>query len=134
MRRPPHVRLLALSLALLSVLRGQAGRIDEPALSLPHALARRISPEFRDLDDRRRELEQELAQLPPTPRNERSARIGWKVFGYDENLPARQWVEIDFREPHPIDAVVLIAADPPAAEANEQGIGFPRRFRIEVDD
>ncbi len=123
-----------MALAVVSGLRGQDTGPDERTISVPGVIARRINREYRELDDRRRRLEAELLELAQPPKSERSARIGWKVFGYDDSLPVRQWVEIDLGTAQRIDAIALIPADAPAAGVNEPGIGFPLRFRIELVD
>lgn len=107
---------------------------SEPGFAVPAFVARRISAGYRDLDDWRRRLEAELVVLASPPRNERSARVGWKVFGYDEALAAQQWVEIDLGSGQRVDAIALIPVDAPASSGNEPGIGFPVRFRAELID
>lgn len=122
------------ALAVVSGLRGQEANPDERVFSVLGVVARIINTEYRELDDRRRRLEAALLELAQPPKNDRSARIGWKVFGYDDSLPIRQWVEIDLGAPHRIDAIALIPADAPAAGVSESGIGFPLRFRVELAD
>lgn len=134
MRLTPIARMAAVSLALVGESRAQAVTPDERGFAVPRPVARTLSAEYRTVDDRRAKLESELLGLPGSPRNERSTRVGWKMFGYGETMPLRQWVEIDLQGLHPLDAVVLIPAAPPTVEANEQGIGFPRRFRVDLED
>ena len=134
MRLPLIVRMAAVSLALACESRAQVATPDHHGFAVPRPVARILSSEYRAVDDRRVNLESELLNLPGSPRNERSTRVGWKIFGYGETMPARQWVEIDLQGLHPWDAVVLIPAAPPTVEANEQGIGFPRRFRVDLED
>ncbi|MDP3069959.1 MAG: discoidin domain-containing protein [Opitutaceae bacterium] len=93
-----------------------------------------ISPEYRKLDGARHRLEAALLELPSAPQNEQSARIGWKVFGFGDALPVRQWVEIDLGSAQAIDAIALIPVDAPTNSASEPGVGFPRRFRVELED
>lgn len=112
---------------------GQAPAPVEPSWSLPRAIARRISAEYRALDEQRLGIEGEMAALPPSPRNERSARFGWKIFGYGNLTPARHWVEIDLGTSQTVDAIVLIPADPPANEGTDLGTGFPLRFRVDLE-
>ncbi len=130
----PTVWLAAVFLTVVSTLGGQEASRDESGFAVPGVIARRISGEYRELDDRRRRLESELADLARPPRNERGTRLGWKVFGYDGALPVRQWVEIDLGGEHRIDSVVLIPVDAPTASGSEPGIGFPVRFRVEAAD
>jgi len=106
----------------------------EPGFAVPAVVARQISAEYRDRDDRRRRLETELVELASPPRNERSARVGWKVFGYDAALPAQQWIEIDLGSDERIDGIVLIPVDAPVSSGTEPGIGFPVRFRVDLVD
>ncbi|MBL9189949.1 MAG: ATP-binding protein [Opitutaceae bacterium] len=120
--------------ALIAGLRAQDVSSDKRRFSVPDGIARKISSEYRELDDARRRLEAELLELPPTPQNEQSARIGWKVFGFGDALPVRQWVEIDLGGAHAIDAIALIPVDAPTNSASEPGLGFPRRFRVELED
>lgn len=134
MRRPTLICIAVAFFALALESRAQVAGAEDRGFAIPHAVARLIDSEYRALDDRRAHLESELLGLPPSPRNERSARVGWKIFGYGDSMPARQWVEIDLQDAQQIDAVVLIPAYPPTIEANEQGIGFPRRFRIDLED
>lgn len=132
MRSRPTVWFAAVSLAVVSTLGGQELRSNGTGFSVPDVIARRISSEYREIDDRRRHLESELIHLAQPPRSERSARLGWKMFGYDDALSVRQWVEIDLGGEHRIDAVVLIPVDAPGSNDSEPGIGFPVRFRVEA--
>ena len=134
MRCNPTVWLAAVILAVVSPLGGQEANRDESGFAVPGVIARRISGEYRALDDRRRRLEIELADLARPPRSERGTRLGWKVFGYDGALQERQWVEIDLGGEHRIDSVVLIPIDAPTTGGSEPGIGFPVRFRVEGAD
>ncbi len=111
---------------------GQETTPVEPVLSVPTAIGRWLSADFRHLDDRRIRLAKELASLPATPQNEQSAHLGWKIFGYSGALPPRQWVEVDLGGIYPIDAVALVPVDEPTPETGGPGYGFPRRFRVEL--
>lgn len=126
--------LAAAVLALCAGLQAQDGNPGERSVSVPDGIARSISPEYCKLDDARRRFEAELLELPSTPQNEQSGRIGWKVFGFGDALPVRQWVEIDLGTAHTIDAIALIPVDAPTNSASEPGVGFPRRFRVELED
>jgi len=101
---------------------------------LPSSIARAISPEIRVLDDREQQLTAELQVLSHPPKNERASRIGWKVFGYGSSLAVDQWIEIDLGAVHSIDALCLVPVDVPFADTAAPGHGFPRRFRVEIDN
>ena len=126
--------LVTVSLAASFGLRGQELPPEEHEFSVPGAIARIIRPKYRTLDDHRRRLEAELRQLYPAPQTEQSARIGWKIFGYGDAMPPRQWVEIDLGRAQMVDAVALIPVDEPTANSGGPGFGFPRRFRVELED
>lgn len=49
-------------------------------------------------------------------------------------MPTRQWVEIDLGRAQSVDAVALIPVDEPTANGGGPGFGFPRRFRLELED
>lgn len=134
MRLSPSICMAAAVLAVVPGLRGQEASSDDRGFSVPAAISRRISSEYRQLDDRRRQLAAELSELPMTPKDEQSARVGWRVFGFGDALPVRQWVEIDLGVSQRIDAVSLIPVDAPTNSNSEPGIGFPRRFRVELED
>lgn len=118
---------------LVGALYGQGLKTDGRGYTVPGWLAYGISGEYRLLNASLQHLEAELMSMIPIPQNERSSRIGWKVFGYDGALPIRQWVEIDLGGVHCIDAVVLVPSDVPTTGSSEPGMGFPVRFRVEVD-
>jgi signal transduction histidine kinase len=116
-------------------LRGQSADPGSRSLSLPPAIARLISGEYRELDDRHRRLEAELQALPLPLKNERSAKVGWKVFGYNDALVGEHWIEIDLGSMQRIDSVCLVPVDAPAPDGtNSSALGFPQRFRLLVDD
>jgi signal transduction histidine kinase len=129
------VTSFAAVLALLPALRSQPAATVGKGLTLPPALARVVSGEYRELDDRRRQLETELLALPAPSKNERGQRTGWKHFGYNDALVGEHWVEIDLGGLHRIDAICLVPVDAPAPDGtNTSALGFPQRFRVLVDD
>lgn len=133
MRRSGPLQLVAVALAAAPLLPGQASPDDRRAYSVPPWLARAISADYRSLDDRVRRLHSELRTLAEAPKNERGARVGWKVFGYSHALSPEQWIEIDLGAVHGVDAVCLVPVDVPSPDSAAPGLGFPRRFRVELD-
>lgn len=135
MRPHPLIVWFAVAIALQPALRSQPADSEEKGLTLPSALARVVSGEYRKLDDRRRLIESELLTQSIPPKNERSPRTGWKLFGYNDALVGEHWVEIDLGGVHRIDAVCLVPVDAPAPDStNTSALGFPQRFRVLVDD
>lgn len=131
-RRGRQVFLPALALAILPALAAQPENKNDASLKVPAPLARAISTEYGSLLDRHRFLTDELRALPTPPTLERAARLGWKVFGYGHALAAEQWIEIDLGAVHSIDAVCLIPVDIAYPDNAAAGLGFPRRFRVEL--
>jgi len=135
MQRHRLIVSFAAVLALLPALRSQSSDAEDRRLTLPSFIARMVSEEYRELDDRRRQCETELLALPVPPKNERSSRTGWKIFGYNDALVGEQWVEIDLGGMHRIDAVCLVPVDAPGPDAaSTSALGFPQRFRVLLDD
>lgn len=132
--RYSRVLWIAVALAMLPTLRGLLAAETEFPFAVPNALARAISHEYGSLLDRHRQLSAELLTLPLPPKNERSARLGWKVFGYGHALAAEQWIEIDLGAVHSIDAICLIPVDIADLDNAAPGLGFPRRFRVELEN
>ncbi len=122
------------AMAVSRLLTGQVAPADPHPFILPDSVSRAISPEIRSLDDRQQELRSILQVLSFAPKNERASRVGWKIFGYGDTLSAEQWIEIDLGGVHPIDAICLVPVDIPFADSAAPGHGFPRRFRVEVED
>lgn len=121
-------------MAVSQLLRGQVVPPEQRSFVLPNSIARAISPAIRSLEDREQRLKATLKELSTAPKNERASRVGWKVFGYGTALSAEQWIEIDLGAVHPVDAVCLVPVDIPFADSNAPGHGFPRRFRVELED
>ena len=132
MRRHSRFPLIAVVIAMLSALKGQPVPEKDAYFTVPTSIARVISPEYRSLLNRRQQLESKLLDLPGAPNNERAARVGWKVFGYDNALHPEQWIDIDLGSIQTIDSVCLVPIDLPASNSNAPGMGFPRRFRLEL--
>jgi hypothetical protein len=121
MRRSGPLQLVAVALAAAPLLPGQASPDDRRAYSVPPWLARAISADYRSLDDRVRRLHSELRTLAEAPKNERGARVGWKVFGYSHALSPEQWIEIDLGAVHGVDAVCLVPVDVPSPRFGRAG-------------
>lgn len=137
MRRRVLLLITACTAALgwLPTLRSQPAEAEDKRLTLPPFIARAISAKYRELYARHQRLEAELQALPLPLKNERSSRIGWKIFGYNDALVGEQWVEIDLGETHQVDAVCLVPVDAPAPDsASASAQGFPQRFRVLLDD
>jgi signal transduction histidine kinase len=92
-----------------------------------------VSGEFRQLDDRRRAIQGNLAALPAAPDIDPGARLGWRIFEY-QSRPWRNeaWAEIDFGELVDFDAVALVPAHLATPDFAGPGYGFPVRFRIDA--
>lgn len=122
-------------LAIAAVVLNPLGRAQERSgITVPAPLARWLSADYREGERHTERLQQELRAVVAAPSSERGLRIGWKIFGYGREALAPQWVEIDLGQSQPIDAVVLLPVDAPTADITEPGIGFPRRFRVELLD
>jgi signal transduction histidine kinase len=135
MRLHPLIVPCATALALLPVLRSQPMDAEDKNLTLPPFIARVVSREYRELDDRRRRLEAELLTISTPAKNERGLRLGWKIFGYNDALVGEHWVEIDLGRAHRIDSVCLVPVDAPHPDpTSTSALGFPQRFRVLVDD
>ncbi len=121
-------------MAVARLLKGQAVPVDQHPFVLPDSISEVISPEIRSLSDRQKELRAKLQAMSTAPKNERASRVGWKMFGYGDNLSAEQWIEIDLGGVHPIDSICLVPVDIPFADSAAPGHGFPRRFRVDLQD
>lgn len=135
MRRFCRICASAVALAsLVTTSRGQAEPDKGTAIPVPAAIARVISAEYGTLLDRHRLLSSELHDLPLPPKSERAARLGWKVFGYGETFAAEQWLEIDLGAAQSVDSICLVPVDVAYPDNTAPGLGFPRRFRVELEN
>ena len=101
---------------------------------LPASIVRWLSSSFRQLDDRQRALQAELATLPAAPEVEPGSGLGWRIFDYFPGRPWRgeAWIELDFGEDVSFDAVVIVPAHLAMPDYAGPGFGFPSRFRVEA--
>ena len=90
-----------------------------------------LSPQMRQLDAEEQTLRDELQRLPPAPTRETTGRLGHHG-GYAKAQDTVDWVDLDLRQTHPIDAIVLIATPSDSGGAAKAGYGFPLRFRVEI--
>jgi signal transduction histidine kinase len=92
---------------------------------------RLLSSEMWLLDAERQTLQAELHGLPPVPERQVTGRLGYHS-GYSAVQDTVEWVEMDLRRIHPLDAIVLIATPADSSGSMQAGYGFPLRFRVEI--
>ncbi|VTT98299.1 histidine kinase : Coagulation factor 5/8 type domain protein OS=Chthoniobacter flavus Ellin428 GN=CfE428DRAFT_3518 PE=4 SV=1: F5_F8_type_C: HisKA_3: HATPase_c [Gemmataceae bacterium] len=121
------LRRAALALAVVLVAVPNADAAQPTALD---RLAKLVSPDFRALDERRRELRADT----PAPRAPLATcpALGYHSRAAYTSTSAR-WVQIDLYDRRPIDTIVIVPAVGPPGEAGP-GYLFPRKMRVEVAD
>lgn len=95
------------------------------------SVVRLLSPEMRRLNVEEEALRDELRTLPPAPERETTARLGYHS-GYARTQDTVEWVDMDLKRTHTLDAIVLIATPSDSGGAADAGYGFPLRFRVEI--
>lgn len=95
------------------------------------SVVRLLSPEMRRLNVKEQTLRDELRTLPPAPERETTVRLGYHS-GYAKTQDTVEWVDMDLKQTHTLDAIVLIATPSDSGGAAEAGYGFPLRFRVEI--
>jgi signal transduction histidine kinase len=95
------------------------------------SVVRLLSPEMRRLNAEEQTLRDELRTLPPAPERETTARLGYHS-GYARTQDTVEWVDMDLKQTHALDAIVLIATPSNSGGAADAGYGFPLRFRVEI--
>lgn len=95
------------------------------------SIVRLLSPEMRRLNVEEQTLRDELQTLPPAPERETTARLGYHS-GYAKTQDTVEWVDMDLKQTHTLDAIVLIATPSDSGGAADAGYGFPLRFRVEI--
>ena len=90
-----------------------------------------LSPEMRRLNGEQQVLRSLLQTLTPTPAREITARLGYHS-GHFKTQDTVEWVDMDLKETHEINAIVLIATPSDSGGAAGAGYGFPLRFRVEI--
>lgn len=117
----------ALALAAALALVPTASAAQPTALD---RLAKLVSPDFRALDARRRELRADT----PAPR---APLATCPALGYHSRptntATSARWVQIDLYDTHPVDTIVIVPAVGPPGEAGP-GYLFPRKLRVELAD
>jgi len=133
-RRPKNVfPAVALGFVAIAASPCFGAEPDSPSWQLPSPIARWVSGEFRQLDDRRRSLQRDLAALPALPDIDHGARLGWRIYDYPSRpWRSEAWVEIDFGELVDFEAVALVPAHLATPDFSGPGYGFPVRFRVEA--
>jgi hypothetical protein len=109
---------------------GFPARANESSSGTFNKIARLFSPEFRRLDDRRAQLQR--SPLPKLPPSCVSPSLGYHSISR-VNADTTEWVQIDLGSSQPLDAIVLVPAASPSADAIS-GYYFPVRFRLEISD
>ncbi len=99
--------------------------------SIAEKSVRFLSPEMRRLSVEEQALQDELQTLPPAPERETTARLGYHG-GYAKTQDTVEWVDMDLKQTHALDAIVLIATPSNSGGAADAGYGFPLRFRVEI--
>jgi len=99
--------------------------------SIAEKSVRFLSPEMRRLSVEEQALQDELQTLPPAPERETTARLGYHS-GYARTQDTVEWVDMDLKQTHALDAIVLIATPSNSGGAADAGYGFPLRFRVEI--
>ncbi|NNM27886.1 MAG: discoidin domain-containing protein, partial [Akkermansiaceae bacterium] len=95
------------------------------------ALAHTFSADVRAADERLWEMRRELAMLPNLRHSRQVPRYGFQsqpVF----NPGTPQWLQLQLPRPTRIDAIVLVPVDLSAPSVQDEGYGFPRRFKVEA--
>lgn len=117
----------------LSAVLAAGGVLPPPcrAADVRETIAHRLSPEMRRLDTEEQTLHEELRDLPPVPAREITGRLGHHS-GYVDTQDTVEWVELNLRESHLLDAVVLVATPSDGDGESQAGYGFPLRFRVDV--
>jgi signal transduction histidine kinase len=100
---------------------------------LGEKVVRFLSPEMRRMKAEAQALRDDLRTLPPAPERQTTARLGYHS-GYSKAQDTVEWVDMDLKETHRIDAIVLIGTPSDSGGAAEAGYGFPLRFRIEISE
>ncbi len=95
------------------------------------SVVRLLSPEMRRLNAEEQTLRDELRTLPPAPERETTARLGYHS-AYARTQDTVEWVDLDLKQTHTLDAIVLIATPSDSGGAADAGYGFPLRFRVEI--
>jgi signal transduction histidine kinase len=95
------------------------------------SVVRLLSPEMRRLNVEEQALRDELRTLPPAPERETTARLGYHS-AYARTQDTVEWVDMDLKQTHTLDAIVLIATPSDSGGAADAGYGFPLRFRVEI--
>jgi signal transduction histidine kinase len=99
--------------------------------SIAEKSVRFLSPEMRRLSVEEQALQDELQTLPPAPERETTARLGYHS-GYAKTQDTVEWVDMDLKQTHTLDAILLIATPSNSGGAADAGYGFPLRFRVEI--
>lgn len=99
--------------------------------SIAEKSVRFLSPEMRRLSVVEQALRDELQALPPAPERETTARLGYHS-GYAKTQDTVEWVDMDLKQTHTLDAIALIATPSDSGGAADAGYGFPLRFRVEI--
>lgn len=122
----------AVLIGLSAVVTSGEGRLRPCMAAAPGGMVGRfLSPQMRTLDAEQQTLREELQGLPPAPVRETTGRLGHHG-GYAKTQDTVEWVDLDLRQTHPIDAIVLIATPSDSGGAAKAGYGFPLRFRVEI--
>ena len=95
------------------------------------SVVRLLSPKMCRLHTEEQALRDELRTLPPAPERETTARLGYHS-GYARTQDTVEWVDMDLKRTHTLDAIVLIATPSDSGGAANAGYGFPLRFQVEI--
>ncbi len=95
------------------------------------SVVRLLSPKMCRLHTEEQTLRDELRTLPPAPERQSTARLGYHS-GYAKTQDTVEWVDMDLKQTHTLDAIVLIATPSDSGGAAPAGYGFPLRFRVEI--
>lgn len=128
----PALAVAGLALVVIAVPTGGTAQ-EPPEFSLGQRLARLLSPELRKADQRIDELRHQLSQTPRPNQGQFSAPLGYHSPTFFESDDP-SWVQIDLGRSRTFDSVALVPAYVRSPLYQDDGYGFPVRFRVEASD